>query len=64
VPGVGVGQEHGVRKIFAQHVGIADWNHIVEDTIDDEAWLSDFAELGKALAAEMFPCPEGRSRAY
>ena len=50
MPGVGVGQQHGVGEMLAQHVGIADWNHIVEDAVNDQARLRDFAELGEALA--------------
>ena len=55
MPSVGVGQQHGVWEMLAQHVGIADRNHIVEDAIDDQARLHDFAELGKALATGLFP---------
>ena len=50
MPGVGVGQQHGVGEMLAQHVGITDWNHIVEDAVNDQARLRDFAELGETLA--------------
>src|SRR5271156_1610978 len=60
MPSVGVGQQHGIWEMLAQHVGIADWNHIVEDAIDDQAWLRDLAELGETLASVLFPSSEGR----
>ena len=59
---VGIGQQHGVRQVLAQHVGVSDWNHIVEDPIHDEAWLTYFGELDKALPAEMFPGPKSFQR--
>src|SRR5580658_8111408 len=61
MPGVGVGQQHSVGEMLAQHVGIADWNHIVEDAVNDQARLRDFAELGEALATVLFPSAEGRN---
>ncbi len=60
MPGIGVGQQHGVGEMFAQHVGIANRNHIVEDAIDDQARLHDFAELGKALTSVCLPGTKGR----
>jgi hypothetical protein len=60
VPGVGVRQQHGVGKMLAQHVGITNWNHIVEDTVNDQARLRDFAELGETLATVLFPGAKGR----
>ncbi len=63
MPGVGVGQQHSVGEMLAQHVGIADWNHIVEDAVNDQARLRDFAELGEALATVLFPSAEGRNPA-
>src|SRR5271156_2502918 len=60
MPSVGVGQQHGVWEMLAQHVGIANWNHIVEDAVDDQARLRDFAELGEALATVLFPGAKGR----
>jgi hypothetical protein len=60
VSGIGVGQQDGVGEMFAQHVGIADRNHIVEDAIDDQTWLHDFAELGKTLASVCLPATKGR----
>ena len=60
MPSVGVGQQHGVWEMLAQHVGIADGNHIVEDAVGDQAWLAYFGEISKALAAEMFPSSKGR----
>src|SRR6267154_5043049 len=60
MPGVGVGQQHGVGEMLAQHVGIADWNHIVEDAVNHQARLRDFAELGEALATVLFPGAKGR----
>src|SRR6202161_3284985 len=60
MPSVGVGQQHGVWEMLAQHVGIADWNHIVEDAVDDQARLRDLAELGEALASVLFPGAKGR----
>src|SRR5208283_3858160 len=59
MPGIGIGQQHGVWEMLAQHVGIADRNHIVEDAIYDQTWLHDFAELGKALASVCFPGTKG-----
>ena len=44
---VGVGQQHGVWEMLAQHVGIADWNHIIEDAVDYQARLGDLASLAK-----------------
>ncbi len=55
MPGVGIGQQHGVGEMLAQHVGIAHWNHIVEDAVNDQARLRDLAELGEALATVLFP---------
>src|SRR5579862_7021437 len=55
---VGIGQQHGVRQVLAQHVGVSDRNHIVEDTVHDEAWLTYFGELCKSFAAKMFPGAE------
>ena len=60
MPGVGVGQQHGVGEMFAQHLGIADWNHIVKDAVNDQARLRDFAELGETLATVLFPGAKGR----
>ena len=60
VSGVGVGQQDGVREMLAQHIGIADRNHIVEDAIDDQARLHDFAEVGKALASVCLPGTKDR----
>lgn len=60
MPGVGVGQQHGAREMLAHHVGIADWNHIVEDAVDDQARLRDLSELGEALATVLFPSSKGR----
>src|SRR5579859_1484731 len=60
MPGVGVGQQDGIGEMFAQHVGIADWNHIVEDAVDDQARLRDLAEPGETLATVLFPSSKGR----
>ena len=60
MPGVGVGQQHGVWEMLAQHVGIPDWNHIVEDTVDDQARLRYLAELGETLATVLFPSSKCR----
>src|ERR1700723_2248590 len=60
MPGVGVSQQHGVWQMLAQHVGIADWNHIVEDAVDDQARLRDLAEPGETLATVLFPSSKGR----
>src|ERR1700730_7023177 len=60
MPSVGVGQQHGVWEMLAQHVGIADWNHIVEDAVDDQARLRDLAELGETFATVLFPSSKGR----
>src|SRR5580700_3322074 len=60
MPSVGVGQQHGVWEMLAQHVGVADWNHIVEDAVDDQARLRDLAELGETLATVLFPSSKGR----
>src|ERR1700719_1999362 len=60
MPSVGGSQQHGVWGMLAQHVGIADWNHIVEDAVDDQARLRDLAELGEALATVLFPGAKGR----
>src|SRR3984885_15006468 len=46
--------------MLAQHVGITDWNHIVEDAVDDQARLCDLAELGEALATVLLPGAKGR----
>ena len=59
MPSVGVGQQHCVREMLAQHVGIADWNHIVEDAIDDQARLRDLAEPGETLSTVLFPSTKG-----
>src|ERR1700692_4948299 len=59
MPSVWVGQQHGVWEMLAQHVGIADWNHIVEDAVDDQARLRDLAELGETLATVLFPRSKG-----
>src|ERR1700685_2080371 len=61
MPSVGVGQQHGVWEMLAQHVGIADWDHIVEDAVNDQARLRDLAELGEALATVLFPRAKGRN---
>src|ERR1700682_6591279 len=60
MPGVGVGQQRVVWNMLAQHVGIADWNHIVEDAVDDQARLRDLAEPGETLATVLFPSSKGR----
>jgi hypothetical protein len=60
MPSVGVGQQHGVWEMLAQHVGIADWNHIVEDAVDDQARLRDLAEPVETLATPLFPSSKGR----
>ena len=60
MPSVGVGQQHGVWEMLAQHVGIADWNHIVEDAVNDQTRLRDLAELGETLATVLFPSSKGR----
>src|ERR1700678_2252669 len=59
MPSVGVRQQHGVWEVLAQHVGIADWNHIVEDAVDDQARLRDLGELGETLATVLFPSAKG-----
>ena len=64
MPGVGVGQQNGVGEMLAQHVGIAYWNHIVEDAVDDQARLRDFAELGEALATVLFPSTKCRDLSH
>src|ERR1700722_3282962 len=64
MPSVGVGQQHGVWEMLAQHVGIADWNHIVEDAVDDQARLRDLAEPGKTLATILFPSTKGPNLSY
>src|SRR3984957_7771075 len=46
--------------MLAQHVGIADWNHIVEDAVDNQARLLDLAEPGETLATVLFPSTKGR----
>jgi hypothetical protein len=58
--GVRIGQQHGVRQMLAQHVGISNGNHIVEDPIHDQAWLIYPLELAEALAAKMLPSPKSR----
>jgi len=57
---VRVGQQHGVWEMLAQHVGIADWNHIVEDAVDNQARLRDLAEPAETLATVLFPSTKGR----
>src|SRR5271154_108854 len=64
MPGVGVGQQHGVRQVLAQHVRIPDRNHIVEDPVHDETRLSYFAELAEALAVEMLPGTKRRDLSH
>jgi hypothetical protein len=60
VPRVGVGQQHGVRQALAEHVGVSNWNHVVEHSIHDQAWLSYFVELAKALAIRLLPSAKSR----
>src|ERR1700692_4788048 len=64
MPSVGVGQQHGVWEMLAQHVGITDWNHIVEDAVDDQARLRDLAERGETLATVLFPSSKGRDLSH
>jgi hypothetical protein len=59
MPGVGVGEQHRVRQMLAQHIGILDGDHDVENAAYHEAWLSNFAELGESLAGEGFPGAKG-----
>src|SRR5271167_4371909 len=47
--------------MLAQHVGVADRNHIVEDSVYDQAGLVYLAELGEAFSAECFPGAKGRN---
>src|ERR1700691_5237354 len=60
MPSVGVGQQHGVWEMLAQHVGSADWNHMVEDAVDNQPRLRDLAEPGETLATLLFPSTKGR----
>src|ERR1700693_3108940 len=53
-----IGQQHSVRQVLAEHVRISDRDHIVEDPIHDEAWLTYLGELGKAVPGVMFPGPK------
>src|ERR1700722_3017739 len=46
--------------MLAQHVGITDWNHIVEDAVNYQARLRDFGEFGETLATVLFPGAKGR----
>ena len=55
---VGIGQKHGVRQVLAQHVGISDRNHVVENSIYDEAWLAYLGEVNKAITGVLFPGPK------
>src|SRR5580704_13478086 len=46
--------------MLAQHVGVADRNHIVKDPVYDQAGLMYLAELGETLATVLFPSAKGR----
>src|ERR1700677_2402690 len=59
MPSIGVGQQDGVGEMLAQLVGIADWNHIIEDAVDDQARLRDLAEPGETLATVLLPSTKG-----
>jgi hypothetical protein len=48
--GIGIGYQHGVGQVLAQHVGISDWNHVVENPVRHKARLSYFMKLRKPLA--------------
>ena len=61
VAGIGVGYQHGIGQMLAQHVGISDRNHVVENSVRHKAWLSYFAKFGKTLAAESLPGAKGRN---
>lgn len=39
VPGIGIGQENRIEKIFAQPVGVSDGDHLVVNSVDDECGL-------------------------
>jgi len=59
MPSIGVGQQHSVRQVLAQHVGIPNRNHVVEHPVHDETRLRYFAELSETLTIKMFPGAKG-----
>lgn len=58
MPSVGVRQQNRIRQVLAQHVGISNRDHVAEDPVHNQAWLSDLADLREALPAELFPRAE------
>src|SRR5918998_1101402 len=52
---VGIGQQHRSRQVFAQHIGISDRNHVVEDPVHHETRLPDLAELPEPFPTDAFP---------
>src|SRR5688572_29047585 len=52
---VGIGHQHRSRQVFAQHIGISDRNHVVEDAVHHETRLPDAAELPETFAIDAFP---------
>lgn len=60
MPGVRVRQQHGVRQVLAQHIGISNRDHIVKNPVHDKARLSYFGELAEAIAIGLFPGAKGR----
>src|SRR4030095_7089851 len=53
--GVRIRQEHRVRQVLAQPVGVRDRNHFVVDSVDDKRRLLDALQLGKGGAAGLLP---------
>src|SRR5262245_62110405 len=56
MPSVGIGQQHGIRQMLGQKIGVPHWNHVVEYTVHYQARLRDLAQLGEALTLDPLPC--------
>src|SRR5262249_50797203 len=53
-------EQDRVREVFAERVGVRDRDHLVMNTVHDERWLTDRAQICEALARD--PCPVAKSR--
>jgi len=57
--GVGKGEQHRVRKVLAQKIGISNWDQHVEHSAHHEAWLANSPELRETLPGKGFPSTKG-----
>ena len=58
MPGVGIRQQHCIRQMLTESVGVRDRNHLVVNAVDDKRGLVDLRQIREAQAGDVLPVAE------